>query len=110
MFPWFFQVTIILWQNGDHLAHDLSSLNGAPVGTSISFNIGTPGTVNDAGTETNFENLGAGTVDASVAGLGILGAGYVGQSVANTGTVEGGVIANIPVGTLSSALHCRPFG
>ena len=38
--------------NGNPLAHDLSTLlNGAV--TSISFNIGTPGTVNDAGTEKN---------------------------------------------------------
>ena len=77
--------------NGNPLAHDLSALDGASTGSSISFNIGLPNSVNDAGTEVNFENLGAGTVDESVAGLGLLGPGFIGQSAPDTGTSEGGV-------------------
>ena len=47
--------------NGDPIAHDLATLHNAPIGTSISFNIGLPQTVNDAGTEVNFANIfGAG--------------------------------------------------
>ena len=81
--------------NGDPLAHDLVGLDGAPIGTMISFNIGLPSSVNDAGTEVNFENLGAGMIDESVAGLGLLGAGFVGQSAPDTGTPQGGVNENV---------------
>ncbi len=83
--------------NGGPMAHDLQSLDGAPVGTSVSFEIGFPGTINDAGTEMNFTGIsGAGDMeDDSVAGLGLLGAGYIGQSAPDTGPVEGGVNANV---------------
>ena len=81
--------------NGNPLAHDLSALYGGQPGDSIIFNIGLPGTVNDAGTELNFENLGAGMTDTSVAGLGLLGGSYVGQSAPDTGTSEGGVNTNV---------------
>lgn len=86
--------------NDDPLQHDLAVLGGQ-VGASHTFHIGLPGTVLDAGTELNFENLGMGTVDASVAGLGLLGPGYVGQSAPDTGTAEGGVttaVAGSPYG------------
>ena len=75
--------------NGNAVAHDLATLDGAPIDTMISFNIGV--SVNDAGTEVNFENLGAGMVDESIAGLGLLGPGFVGQSEEDTGTSEDGV-------------------
>ena len=81
--------------NGSPVAHDLSSLDGAPAGSMISFDIGLANFINDAGTELNFENLGAGMVDESVAGLGLLGPGFVGQSLPDTGTPEGGVIGNV---------------
>lgn len=61
--------------NGDPTAWDLASLYDAPLGTSITFNIGLAGEVNDAGTEVNFANIsGPGDMeDDSVAGLGLLG-------------------------------------
>lgn len=83
--------------NGDPTAWDLASLYDAPVGTSISFNIGLAGEVNDAGTEVNFANIsGPGDMeDESVAGLGLLGDGYIGQSAPNTGADQGGVNSNV---------------
>ena len=79
--------------NGNPVAHDLLDLDGALAGAIISFNIGLPDAVNDAGTEVNFEDLGTGTVDESVAGLGLLGPEFVGQSVEDTGTPQNGVNA-----------------
>ncbi len=83
--------------NGNPLAHDLSTLHNAPLGTSISFNIGLPDTINDAGTEVNFANIsGPGDMeDDTVAALGLLGPGYVGQSAPDTGADQGGVVENV---------------
>ena len=83
--------------NGDPIAHDLSALHNAPIGTSITFNIGLPEQVNDAGTEVNFANIsGPGDMeDDTVAALGLLGPGYIGQSAPDTGTDEGGVVQNV---------------
>ena len=98
--------------NGDPLAHDLMSLVGAPVGTSISFDIGLGNTVNDAGTEINFANIsGAGDMeDDTVAGLAILGSTYLGQSSPNTGSDELGVNANVtdPYAAAPSILASHP--
>ena len=69
--------------NGNPLAHDLSGLT---VGSSTSFFIGAPGTVNDAGTEVN--NF------ATSAGNGLFGIAG-GQSGANQGANEGGVNTNV---------------
>lgn len=97
--------------NGNPMAHDLMSLYGAPVGTSISFDIGLPGTINDAGTEVNFANIsGAGDMeDETVAGLGVLGAGYMGQSMPDVGDAENGVVANVadPFGSAMSLLDAH---
>lgn len=83
--------------NGNPIAHDLATLHNAPIGTSISFNIGVPETVNDAGTEVNFANIsGPGDMeDDTVAALGLLGPGYVGQSAPDTGADQGGVVQNV---------------
>ena len=98
--------------NGNPMGHDLMSLYGAPAGTSISFDIGLPGTVNDAGTEVNFANIsGAGDMeDETVAGLGVLGAGYMGQSAPDVGAMENGVVANVsdPFGSAMSLLDAHP--
>ena len=72
--------------NGNPLAHSLGSLEGAPVGTSLSFDIGLPGTVNDAGTEVNDF--------ATSAGNGLFGLPG-GQSGPNEGADEGGVNGNV---------------
>jgi len=78
--------------NGNPLAHDLSSLfsGGGP----ISFNIGTAGTINDAGTEDNdFATAapGPGGVAALFPGRGLLG-----QSGPDVGaTTLNGVNANV---------------
>lgn len=70
--------------NGNPLAHDLSALLG---GGSLSFGIGLPGTVNDAGTEVNDF--------ATVAGAGLFPGLGSGQSGPNEGADEGGVITNV---------------
>ena len=85
--------------NGSSTAHDLSGL--VNVGDSLSFDISV---VNDAGTELNFENLGNGMTDESVAALELLGMGYTGQSVADTGTAENGVVGNVVGDPFTAAL------
>ena len=72
--------------NGNPLAHSLGALNGAPVGTSFSFDIGLPGTVNDAGTEVNDF--------ATSAANGLFGLPG-GQTGPNQGADENGVNANV---------------
>ena len=69
------------------MAWDLASLSNAPIGTSISFDIGLAGTVNDAGTEINDFATSAG--NGLFAGLG------GGQSGPNEGANENGVNANV---------------
>lgn len=69
--------------NGNPLAHDLSSLLSGSVST-ISFNVGTVGTVNDAGTETNDFAFAPAT-----------GAFGLGSSAPEGGDPEGGVITNV---------------
>jgi len=69
--------------NGNLLAHALTSLLDGSL-TTISFNIGTVGTVNDAGTEVNdFANS---------PGNGIAG---IAPGIPPNGEVEGGVITNV---------------
>jgi hypothetical protein len=72
--------------NGNPLAHDISSLlNGSA--SEISFFIGLPGTVNDAGTEVNdFETS---------AGNGLFPDLPAGQTAAGQGADENGVITNV---------------
>lgn len=72
--------------NGDPFAHSLTDLFTGAV-SSISFNIGEPGTVNDAGTEIN-------DFDTS-AGNGFFPGLPAGQSGPNVGADEGGVNANV---------------
>ena len=69
--------------NGNPLAHDLS---GLMLGDSLSFFIGAPGTVNDAGTEINDF--------ATSAGNGLFGIPG-GQTGPNQGADENGVNANV---------------
>ena len=69
--------------NGNPLAHDLSGLT---IGSSTSFFIGAPGTVNDAGTEVNDFATSAGNPLFGIAG---------GQTGANQGADEGGVNTNV---------------
>lgn len=71
--------------NGNPLAHSLHDLFAN--GNSISFNIGTPGTVNDAGTEVNDFTTSAG--NGLFAGLPPM------QSGPNTGADENGLITNV---------------
>ncbi len=71
--------------NGNPLAHSLHDLFAN--GNSISFNIGTPGTVNDAGTEVNDFTTSAG--NGLFTGLPPM------QSGPNTGADENGVIQNV---------------
>lgn len=72
--------------NGNPLAHDISSLLNGSV-NEISFFIGVPGTVNDAGTEVNDFNTSAG--NPLFPGL------PAGQGAAGEGADEGGVITNV---------------
>jgi hypothetical protein len=69
--------------NGNPFAHRLSSLFNGSAST-ISFNIGTVGTVNDAGTEINDFLFSAGNGIAGIPGGDATG-----------GAVEGGVITNV---------------
>lgn len=69
--------------NGNPLAHDLSGLT---VGNSLSFFIGAPGTVNDAGTEVNDFATSAGNPLFGISG---------GQSGPNQGADQGGVNVNV---------------
>ncbi|XAL99817.1 spondin domain-containing protein [Phycisphaeraceae bacterium D3-23] len=73
--------------NGNPLAHDLSALDGAPVGTSITFFIGLG--VNDAGTEVNDFATSAANGLFPQLGLG------AGQGGPNIGTDENGVVTNV---------------
>lgn len=72
--------------NGNPFAHDISSLFANANG-SISFNIGLPGTVNDAGTEVNDFSTSAGNV--LFPGL------PPGQTAPEQGANENGVNANV---------------
>jgi len=69
--------------NGNPTAFDLSSIFG---GGSISFDIGTAGTVNDAGTEVNDFATSPGNPLFGIP---------AGQSAADEGVAEGGVNANV---------------
>ncbi len=69
--------------NGNPLAHDLSSILNS--GGTIEFNIGTPGTVNDAGTEVNDFAFSAGNA---------FGSGLPAGDAPN-GAPEGGVVTNV---------------
>ena len=69
--------------NGNPLAHDLSGLN---IGDTLSFFIGAPGTVNDAGTEVNDFATSAGNPLFGIPG---------GQGGPNQGADEGGVNVNV---------------
>ena len=73
--------------NGGPTAHDLQVLDGAPVGTTVSFNIGLPGGVNDAGTEVNDFDTSAG--NPLISGL------PAGQGGPNQGADENGVNLNV---------------
>ncbi|MFN3166159.1 MAG: spondin domain-containing protein [Phycisphaeraceae bacterium] len=73
--------------NGNPTAHDLSSLEGAPVGTEITFFIGT--TVNDAGTEVNDFAFSAANGLFPQLNIG------TGQGGPNTGTDENGVVSAV---------------
>ena len=75
--------------NGNPFAHSIASLlaNG---GGSLSFNIGLPGTVNDAGTEIN--NFWTSAGNGLFAGTGLEDGG---QSGPNQGADENGVNANV---------------
>lgn len=72
--------------NGNPFAHDISSLLSGS-SNAISFNIGLPGTVNDAGTEIN--NFWTSAGNGLIPGLG------GGQSGPNQGADENGVNANV---------------
>lgn len=69
--------------NGNPLAHDLSALT---VGDTLSFFIGAPGTVNDAGTEVNDFATSAGNPLFGIGG---------GQTGPDQGADEGGVNVNV---------------
>ena len=84
--------------NGDPLAHSLGALDGATVGSSISFNIGLPGQINDAGTEVNDF--------ATSAGNGLFGIPG-GQNGPNQGADENGVNANV-ISPYSDFLNTPP--
>ncbi len=73
--------------NGNPLAHDLSSLYNAPVGTEITFFIGQ--TVNDAGTEVN--DFGTGPGNGLFPQLGL----PAGQGAPDEGADQNGVIRNV---------------
>ena len=73
--------------NGDPMAHDLSSLDGAPIGTEITFFIGQ--SVNDAGTEVNDFDTSAGNPLFPQLNL------PSGQGAPNTGADENGVVAAV---------------
>ncbi len=72
--------------NGDPLAHDISSLLDGSA-NELSFFIGVPGTINDAGTEIN-------DFDTS-AGNGLFAALQAGQTGPNQGADENGVITSV---------------
>ena len=72
--------------NGSPTAHDLSSLAGAAAGTSISFDIGLPGEVNDAGTEVNDFATSPGNPLFGIP---------AGQSAPDQGVDENGVNVNV---------------
>ncbi|ACK72672.1 conserved hypothetical protein [Gloeothece citriformis PCC 7424] len=72
--------------NGNPFAHSLSSLFSDP-NVPIVFNIGLPGTVNDAGTEINNFNTSAGN--------GFFPGLPQGQTGGNQGADEGGINANV---------------
>lgn len=73
--------------NGNPLAFDIASLINGPVGSTISFNIGLPGGVIDAGTEVNDFQFSAG--NGLFAGL------PAGQGGPNQGTDENGVNVDV---------------
>lgn len=72
--------------NGDPLTHDISSLLEGSA-NELSFFIGAPGTIHDAGTEVN-------DFDTS-AGNGLFAALQAGQAGPNQGADENGVITNV---------------
>jgi len=81
--------------NGNPLAHSIAAvLNGTA--SELTFNIGTAGTVNDAGTEINDF--------ATTAGNGLFGIPG-GQGGPNQGADEGGVITNVMGNPYASFLN-----
>lgn len=75
--------------NGNPLAHDLSALFGAPLGTSITFNIGLPGSINDAGTEV--DDWATSAANGLFPQLNL----PAGQGGPNQGADQNGVVANV---------------
>ncbi|MEM9252069.1 MAG: spondin domain-containing protein [Planctomycetota bacterium] len=75
--------------NGNPFAHGLAALDGASVGTEITFYIGAAGTINDAGTEVNDFATGPGNGLFPQLGL------PAGQNAPDQGADQNGVNANV---------------